>query len=214
MSDDNLLEHYKKMKEREFELSLPYIPGKRSLQTRTISLNAIHYNNSIHLFYHTLLPLLQIQLTYTYLLSINNSSSGSSFPLSSSTSSSSNSSSSSSLFSPPSESFSSSSLSSSPSYSSSNLSISSYSTSLSSSSSSSPFISFSKPSSLPFILTRSSYPGAGKFSIHWSGDNMASFEFLKLSIASFINFGIFGMPFMGSDICGFMGDTNRLLCLR
>jgi alpha-glucosidase/lysosomal alpha-glucosidase len=69
-------------------------------------------------------------------------------------------------------------------------------------------------SPLPFILTRSSTFGTGQFSAHWTGDNGAEWDFLRWSIAGNFNFQIFGMPFVGADICGFMGSTTAELCSR
>jgi len=69
-------------------------------------------------------------------------------------------------------------------------------------------------SKLPFILTRGTSMGVGKYSAHWTGDNGASWDFLRHSIAGNFNFQIFGIPFVGADICGFMDDTNEELCAR
>jgi alpha-glucosidase (family GH31 glycosyl hydrolase) len=44
----------------------------------------------------------------------------------------------------------------------------------------------------------------GKFASHWSGDNISSFYHMKLSIQSIFRSGLYGIPMVGADICGFM----------
>jgi alpha-glucosidase (family GH31 glycosyl hydrolase) len=66
----------------------------------------------------------------------------------------------------------------------------------------------------PFILSRSTSLGSGKYAFHWLGDNLSTFENLKNSISGIFNFNIFGIPFTGADICGFMQDASNNLCIR
>ncbi|CAN7939685.1 unnamed protein product, partial [Ixodes hexagonus] len=64
----------------------------------------------------------------------------------------------------------------------------------------------------PFIISRATSPGQGSWSGHWSGDIASSWEDMRLSIPS--NFGIYGMPLMGADICGFNSNATVELCAR
>lgn len=71
-----------------------------------------------------------------------------------------------------------------------------------------------RPNQRPLIISRSSTPGQGHFGGHWSGDVLSNWDYLRWSIPSLIEHSMYGYSLMGSDICGFVGDTNEELCAR
>ena len=42
---------------------------------------------------------------------------------------------------------------------------------------------------------------------HWTGDNSATAQDMYFSIPGILNFQMFGVPLVGSDICGFIGES-------
>lgn len=66
----------------------------------------------------------------------------------------------------------------------------------------------------PFILSRSTMLGAGKHTFHWLGDNKSSYQDMRNGINGIYQFQIYGIPFVGDDICGFNDDSTDTLCAR
>ena len=108
---------YLKYIELEFQKTLPYHPGNRTIEGKTLPVYAMHYNDTRHLDVHNLYGLLNTYETYLYLKNKN-------------------------------------------------------------------------IDSLPFVLTRSTFPGSGKYGFHWTGDNRADWHFLNLSIPAMFNFNV------------------------
>ncbi|KAJ1025292.1 hypothetical protein NDA13_004109 [Ustilago tritici] len=83
-----------------------------------------------------------------------------------------------------------------------------------------------RPDERPFLISCSTYPGAGKFTGHWLGDNYALYNILPAkeaykagagmaqSIDGVLQFQIFGIHMTGADICGFNRNTDEELCNR
>eukprot|EP01017_Pseudomicrothorax_dubius_P033412 TRINITY_DN4475_c0_g1_i5.p1 TRINITY_DN4475_c0_g1~~TRINITY_DN4475_c0_g1_i5.p1 ORF type:complete len:572 (+),score=92.43 TRINITY_DN4475_c0_g1_i5:38-1753(+) len=130
-----------KKEESQFSKEMPYVPlGLEEINTKTISLDAVHYDGWRELEWHSLFGLMQTAATHSYFQTAGNRQ--------------------------------------------------------------------------PFILSRSTAFGTGRIGFHWTGDNGSSFKWLRVSIPHLFSLNFFGIPFVGADICGFIGDTDPQLCAR
>jgi alpha-glucosidase len=66
----------------------------------------------------------------------------------------------------------------------------------------------------PFILTRAGYAGIQKYAAVWSGDNVASWENMRLQIPLLLSLSVSGIPYVGCDIGGFIGRSDPELVTR
>jgi len=64
------------------------------------------------------------------------------------------------------------------------------------------------------VLSRSTFLGSGKWTSHWLGDNWSHWSNLHYSIIGVMQFNLWGIPYVGPDICGFLGNSNAALCQR
>ena len=51
----------------------------------------------------------------------------------------------------------------------------------------------------PFVLSRSFYAGSQRYGAVWTGDNTASWEYLRISIPMILSLNVAGIPFAGGE---------------
>jgi alpha-glucosidase len=71
-----------------------------------------------------------------------------------------------------------------------------------------------RPDARPFVLTRAGYAGVQRYSAVWTGDNVASWDHLRLSLTMLLNMGVSGVSLIGSDVGGFSGNPSPELYTR
>jgi len=71
-----------------------------------------------------------------------------------------------------------------------------------------------EPNERPFILTRAGFAGEQRYTAVWTGDNIASWDHLELGIRMLQGLSVSGVPFVGTDIGGFIGMPSSELFAR
>lgn len=66
----------------------------------------------------------------------------------------------------------------------------------------------------PFTITRAGYSGMQRYACVWTGDNVATWEHLKIGNIQCQRLSISGVPFCGTDIGGFSGEPDGELFTR
>lgn len=66
----------------------------------------------------------------------------------------------------------------------------------------------------PFTITRAAYAGTQRYASVWTGDNVATWEHLRLGALQLQRLSVSGMPFCGTDIGGFSGEPDAELFTR
>uniref|UniRef100_A0A8C3G4V9 Glucosidase alpha, neutral C n=1 Tax=Cyclopterus lumpus TaxID=8103 RepID=A0A8C3G4V9_CYCLU len=66
----------------------------------------------------------------------------------------------------------------------------------------------------PFVLSRSFFAGSQRLGAVWTGDNVASWEYLSISIPMLLSLSVTGIAFCGADVGGFVQDPEPELLVR
>ena len=71
-----------------------------------------------------------------------------------------------------------------------------------------------QPKKRPFLLCRASFSGGQRYAALWTGDNVASWEHLRLANSQCLRLSISGYSFVGTDIGGFVDEPTGELMVR
>jgi alpha-glucosidase len=71
-----------------------------------------------------------------------------------------------------------------------------------------------QPQKRPFVLTRATYSGGQRYASVWTGDNIASWEHLRLANIQCQRLSISGFSFVGTDVGGFSQQPDGELFAR
>ena len=73
---------------------------------------------------------------------------------------------------------------------------------------------FFKQGKRPFLIPRSTFAGSGKWGGTWLGENHSQYRDLASSVPGVLSMNVFGIPLVGADVCGNIGNTTDDLCTK
>lgn len=65
-----------------------------------------------------------------------------------------------------------------------------------------------------FLVTRAGFSGIQRYAAVWTGDNSSWWEHLHAAVTTCLGLGLSGVPFVGTDVGGFLGDSTGELLVR
>jgi alpha-glucosidase len=71
-----------------------------------------------------------------------------------------------------------------------------------------------KPNQRPFVLTRASYAGGQRYAATWTGDNLSTWNHLRMTTPQLLNLGLSGFSLSGADVGGFGGSPSPELLTK
>lgn len=63
-----------------------------------------------------------------------------------------------------------------------------------------------QPDVRPFVLTRATYAGGQRYAATWTGDNVSSWQHLKMGVHQLLSLGLGGFAYAGNDVGGYAGE--------
>ena len=69
---------------------------------------------------------------------------------------------------------------------------------------------FIQQSKRNFVISDSTFAGAGEYGYHIVTRVSSTFESLQMAVSDLLNFNLFGMPMVGTELCGEFGPTNNM----
>lgn len=71
-----------------------------------------------------------------------------------------------------------------------------------------------KSNQRPFVMTRASYAGGQRYAATWTGDNVSSWEHLRMATNQITGLGLGGFAYAAADIPGYSGTPSSQLLTR
>ena len=65
-----------------------------------------------------------------------------------------------------------------------------------------------QPNLRPFVLTRASYAGGQRYAATWTGDNLSTWNHLRMTTPQLLNLGLSGFSMAGADVGGYGGSPS------